>query len=225
MKITTLLLLFSSLLAACASPASKIPAAKPVETVQVSPTNKSNAAIKIVATKNIDALDYLTFAETFSNLPLDSQKQALIETNQALAINPNDLMHRMKLVMIYGLPSSMMPDSIKAQQLLQKVLQEDILANSQLAFANVLFDYLAAVNKPGKNSNGEPKRTDNLQQKNDALQLKLDATQQKLESAQQKLETAQQKLDELKKIEKSMGERDVTPKTEVLPKTKELPKK
>jgi TolA-binding protein len=205
MKKHILFLLFTSLLAACASTVSKTPATKPIETEQTSPTNKSTAAIKVVAIKSIDAIEYLTFAEDFSNLTADAQKQALAHTNQALTINPNDLLHRMKLVMIYGLPSSTIPDTMKAQQLLQIVLQEDILANSQLAFANLLFDYLAMVNKPIKTTIGEPKRADNLQQKNEALQTKLDATQQKLEAAQQK-------LDELRKIEKSMGEREALPK-------------
>jgi hypothetical protein len=209
MKNPFLLLLCASFLAGCVNTATQTPAtstvAKPIESAQTSPTNKSTAAVKVVAIKSIDAIEYLTFAEDFSNLTADAQKQALAQTNQALAINPNDLLHRMKLVMIYGLPSSTIPDSMKAQQLLQKVLQEDILANSQLAFANLLFDYLAVVNKPIKTTNAEPKRTDNLLQKNEVLQTKLDATQQKLEAAQQK-------LDELRKIEKSMGEREALPK-------------
>jgi hypothetical protein len=209
MKIFVILFLIC-FVAACAvqnkTAASKAPATKiPAEAVQTSPVNKSTATIKIAPSKNIDAIEFLNFAESFSNLSADSQKQTLIETNQVLAINPNDLLHRMKLVMIYGLPSSNLPDLPKAQQLLQKIMQEDILANSQLAFANLLFDHLTVANKLSKNGNGEPKRTDSLLQKNEALQQKLDATQQKLDAAQQK-------LDELKKIEKSMGERDIVPK-------------
>ncbi len=164
-----------------------------------------NSPVRVNPTKNGDATEFLTFAETFSNSSADLQKQALIETNRALALNPNDLLHRMMLVMIYGLPSSSLADTVKAQNLLQQVLQEGILANSQLAFANLLFDHLVAINKLTKLNNGDPKRLETLHQKNEALQIKLDATQQKLEAAQQK-------LDELKKIEKSMGERDVTPK-------------
>ncbi len=207
MKIPVILLC-ACLTAGCAVQANKTKN----ESVQTSTVNKSTAAVKIVPSKNIDAIEFLNFAETFSNLSIDSQKQTLIETNQVLVLNPNDLLHRMKLVMIYGLPSSMIADTIKAQQLLQKIIQEDILANSQSTFANLLFDHLAVVNKQAKNSNGEPKRLESLQQKNEALQQKLEVTQQKLEASQNKLEAAQQKLDELKKIEKSMGERDTAPK-------------
>ena len=187
-------------LTACANQAHQ-----PNEAIRTHPAIKATTAVKVNPSKNSDAVEFLTFAEDFSNLPADAQKQTLLETNQALAINPNDILHRMKLVMVYGLPSSSFADTAKAQQLLQRILQEDILAHSQLAFANLLFDHLLLANKPNKNSNGDPKRLDSLQQKNDALQQKLEATQQKLESAQQK-------LDELKKIEQSMGEREATPR-------------
>jgi hypothetical protein len=162
------------------------------------PASIQSTGVKVNPTKNNDANGFLAFAETFSNLTPETQKQELVETSQALALNPNDLFHRMKLVMIYGLPSSSLPDTTKAQTLLQQLLQEDILSNSQLAFAHVLFDYLVANNKLSKNNHDDQKRIDSLQQKNDALQLKLD--------------TAQQKLDDLKKIEKSMGEREIAPK-------------
>lgn len=213
MKNYFIILLCTSLISACVNSSTKTPvtktstvsAEKPIEGVQVSPSNKSTSAVKVVPIKMIDATEYLTFAEEFSNLTADAQKLSLVLTNQALTINPNDLLHRMKLVMIYGLPNSSLADTIKAQQLLQKILQEDILANSQLAFANLFYDQLNVINKNGKNGNSEQKRTDNLQQKNEALQTKLEITQQKLDAAQQK-------LDELKKIEKSMGERDAIPK-------------
>ena len=193
-KIRILLLLWACLAAACVSSKG-----------QPNEANKINPPVKLNPSKSVDAIEFLTFAETFSNLPAESQKQALIETNQALALNPNDLLHRMNLVMIYGLPSSTLLDTPKAQSLLKQLLIEDILANSQLAFANLLFDHLVVANKIAKNNNGDPKRLEGLQQKNEALQLKLEATQQKLEAAQQK-------LDELKKIEKSMGEREANPK-------------
>jgi hypothetical protein len=163
---------------------------------------KSNG-VKLNPTKVSDATEFLTFAEAFSNMPPDVQKQALASTNQALALNPNDLMQRMKLVMILGLPSSNLLDGPKAQSLLQTILQEDILLGTQLAYAHVLFDYLVAANKVSKNTHDDSKRVELLLQKNEALQIKLDA--------------AQQKLDDLKKIEKSMGERESLPK-EPMPK-------
>jgi hypothetical protein len=192
-KIYTIVALWACLATACVSPTTQ------------NGLDKMNPPVKVNPAKSVDATEFLHFAETYSNSPADLQKQTLMETSRALVLNPNDLLHRMKLVMIYGLPSSSLLDTPKAQNLLQQILQEGILVNSQLAFANLLFDHLVAINKATKMSNGDPKRLENLQQKNEVLQIKLDTTQQKLEAAQQK-------LDELKKIEKSMGEREATPK-------------
>ncbi len=212
MKINYLLLILclSFLISACVSPAAK-PNFEP----------KQGNGAKIVSTKTMDASELLSFAESYSNLPQEAQKLELGNTNQTLALNPNDLLNRMKLVMILGLPSSNFADTPKAQGLLQQLLQENILTNAQLAFAHVLFDYLIVVNKGGKND----QKHDALQQKNETLQLKLEATQQKLDAAQLKLEVAQQKLGELKNIEKSMGAREAVPKTEAAPKTEPIPKK
>ncbi|MGB7815971.1 MAG: hypothetical protein WBL28_06450 [Methylotenera sp.] len=164
----------------------------------VNSATKQGTGIKVNPTKNNDANEFLNYAEAFSNLSPEAQKQELAATHQALALNPNAISHRMKLVMIYGLPTSNLLDTPKAQNLLQQILQEEILSNSQLAFAHLLFDHLVASNKVAKNNRDDQKRVELLQQKNEALQLKLDA--------------AQQKLDELKNIEKSMGEREIAPK-------------
>lgn len=183
----------SLLLAACASNLHQ----QHVETKPVAEIKLANG-VKLNPSKDMDASEFLNFAETFSNAPLEAQKQTLIATNQVLVLNPNDLIHRMKLVMIYGLTSSNLADTVKAQNLLQQLLQENILANTQLAFAHMLFDHLIAMNKLTKNNHEDLKRSELLLQKNEALQLKLDA--------------AEQKLIELKNIEKSMGARDAAPK-------------
>ena len=199
MKISylSIILCLSVFISACVNPAAKLNA-----------DPKQGNGAKIVPTKTMDATELLNFAESYSNLPQEEQKLELGNTNQVLALNPNDLLNRMKLVMILGLPSSNFADTPKAQGLLQQLLQENILTNSQLAFAHVLFDYLIVVNKGGKSD----------QKHVDALQLKLEAMQQKLDATQLKLEAAQQKLDELKSIEKSMSGRETLPKTEVAPK-------
>ena len=216
------------LVTACVNPAVKQNAEPKLSTepkLNVEPKSsvepKQGNGAKLVPTKIVDATEFLYFAEIYSNMPQDAQKLELASTNQALALNPNDLLSRMKLVMILGLPSSNFADTPKAQNLLQQLLQENVLANSQLAFAHVLFDYLIVVNKGAKND----QKHDVLQQKNEALQLKLEAAQQKLEASQLKLETAQQKLDELKNIEKSMSGRESLPKIETPSKTEAAPKK
>lgn len=156
-------------------------------------------------TRSNDANEFLIFGDLYSNLPVDAQKQEFTAANLVLANNPNDLLQRMKLVMIYGLPSSNLFDGPKAQNLLQQLLQENVLSNSQLDFGHLLFDYLIAINKANKNNRDDQKRVESALQKNEALQVKLDATQQKLEAVQQQ-------LNELKNIEKSMSERELTPR-------------
>ena len=165
---------------------------------------KPSNGVKLAPIEANSASEFLKFAESFADLPTSSQKQVLTSTNQVLLANPNDLLHRMKLVMIYGLPSSSLQDSPKAQNLLQQILQENILLDSQQAFAHVMFDYLVALNKLNKSTHHDNKLLEQLQ-------LKLEATQQKLEASQQK-------VNELKNIEKSMGEREAAPKNEIAPK-------
>ena len=177
------------------------PSIEPKLNVETKPSN----GIKLAPTEANSASEFLKFAETYADLPTSSQKQALTSTNQVLLANPNDLLHRMKLVMIYGLPSSSLQDSLKAQNLLQQILQENILLESQQAFAHVLFDYIVAINKLNKSTQHHDKLVEQLQ-------TKQEAAQQKLEASQQKLEATQQKMNELKNIEKSMGERDAAPK-------------
>jgi hypothetical protein len=224
MKINYLLLVIciSLLTSACVNPAAK-PKPEPKFSAEAksSAEPKQGNGVKLVPTKTMDASEFLSFAESYSNLPQDAQKLELASTNQALALNPNDLLSRMKLVMILGLPSSSFVDTPKAQTLLQQLLQENILVSSQLAFAHVMFDYLIVANKVGKSD----QKHDVLLQKNENLQLKLETTQQKLDATQTKLEAAQQKLDELKNIEKSMSGREPLPKMETPPKTEVTPKK
>ena len=193
-----IILLVSVLIAACASPANK-PTSNPTELKQASETRT------IFSPKATDVNDYLAFAEEYANLLPEAQKQALTATNQLLAANANDLLQRFKLAMIYALPSSTLQDGQKAQNLLLSILQENHLTYTQTAYAHVLFDYVLALNKANKSGRDDEKRIESILQKNDNLQNKLD-------SAQQKLEAAQQKIDELKNIEKSMGQREVSPK-------------
>ena len=167
-----------------------------VETRPIIDPKPSNG-IKLAPTEANSASEFLKFSETYADLSASVQKQVLANTNQVLLANPNDLLHRMKLVMIYGLPSSSLADTPKAQNLLQLILQENILVDSQQAFVHVLFDYIVAINKLSKRSHQDDKLVEQLQSK--------------LESAQQKLEATEQKMNELKNIEKSMGERELVP--------------
>jgi vacuolar-type H+-ATPase catalytic subunit A/Vma1 len=179
------------------------PVVKPENGIKPNVVTKPSNGVKLAPNEANSASEFLKFAEDFADLSAPIQKQALTNTSQVLLANPNDLLHRMKLMMIYGLPSSSLADTPKAQNLLQQILQENILLGSQQAFAHVMFDYLVALNKLNKSTHNDDKLVEQLQ-------LKLEATQQKLDAAQQK-------VNELKNIEKSMGEREAAPK-EAVPK-------
>lgn len=168
-------------------------------------TSNIKAEIKPNAIKKVGVTEFLSYADDYANLPAEVQKQEFTTTNQALLIEPNDVFLRIKLIIIHGLPSSSLFDGAKAQNLLQQLIQENSLSNADLAFANLLFEYLTATNKANKNIKDDQKRIDSILQKNEVLQIKLEGTQQKLEAAQQK-------LNELKNIEKSMSERELTPR-------------
>lgn len=176
---------------------------KPAEAARA--VDNKSSLTSLNTTSNPQVSHYLSFADDFSNLTAEAQKQVQASTNQALAKTPNDIELRMRLVLIYGLPSSTLIDTAKAQSLLQQLLQESALPSEQLPFANLLFDYIVAANKASKTSREDQKRIETMQQKQEALQTKLENTQQKLEAALQK-------IDELKNIEKSMGQREVAPK-------------
>ncbi len=196
------LLAITLMFTACASTVPK-KNSKPVIDPIASCDSAQNSNLNSISPKIADTHVYLAFAEQFSNATLEAQKLSLANTQQFLTANPNDLLQRFKLAMIYSLPSSNFQDYAKAQNLLQAIIPEKNLTNAQLAFANLLFDHLIAINKAEKNNRNDEKRIDNILQKNDNLQSKLDASQQKLNSTQQKLdatqlklEAAQQKIDE-----------------------------
>ncbi|MGB4811726.1 MAG: hypothetical protein WBP13_04495 [Methylophilaceae bacterium] len=180
------------------------------------PLPNANKGLILPSIKNNDVNEWLAFAEQYANLTPDAQKLSLSNTNQALSVNPGDVGLRMRLAIIHGLPSSSLQDIPKAQYLLQNLLIENNLNNAQLSFTHILFDYVVASNKASKNSREDEKRQDvilqkneNLQNKLENLQQKFDMNQQKLDVTQQKLVAAQQKINELKNIEKTMGQRDL----------------
>lgn len=203
------------LISACASNPNK-PQPKATEGAAVNCDCNPNAALNGNTAKQMELAEALTFTEQFSNLSADAQKQLLIKANQTLAIQPTDLTNRFKIALMYGLPSSHVQDYLKAQTQLQSILQQPSITPGQTALARLLFDYVNTINKANKNSRDDERRIDNILQKNENLlnkleasQLKVESTQQKLDAAQQKLIAAQQKIDELKNIEKSMGQREV----------------
>lgn len=166
MIIRNLLLLLATLLLlnACADVPKKQPTAKvvPAETVAI----HSNTDIELL----------LDFAENFVELPLESQKKELAQASQ----NKQDINSKIKLALIYALPSSKLRDTAKAQILLDELVRDKTLGKAHRSLVSMLDEYM-----------------------NDSNKLTL-----KLRDEQKRGDTLQQQLDELKNIEKTMVDRD-----------------
>lgn len=149
----------------------------------------NNSGVKLGRLARQDhVVELLKFFEDYSNMTPEAQKKALNETNQVLATNKNDLIHRIRLAAMLALPTSRVRDMNKAQGLLLDLLQENNLNATDSALVSLLYEYTVFDNKQLQKYREESKKLDATQQKYDALE---------------------QKLNELKNIEKTMNERAV----------------
>jgi hypothetical protein len=155
----------------------------------------SNAAVKVMPAAEERLPLLLQFYETYSNLGQEAQKKAFNESLQALSINKNDLVHRIKMATMLAIPTSQLRDIPKAENLLQELMQDQNMAKLDLAFIGLLYEFTQESHK--------------LQQRFRDESKKLDMTQQRYELLQQKNDNLEQKLQDLKNIEKSLSERDI----------------
>lgn len=144
--------------------------------------------------------ELLTFYETFSEANIELQKSLIAELGKPHKDSLQNQIRQMKLAMAYGLPSSRVRDTAKAQSLLQELIQTHDQPMPDNALVYLLYEWLADTNKLLK------AKTDNK-----TLQQRIDTLQIKNEQLQQKYDALEQKLDALKKIEKTMGNRDSAP--------------
>jgi hypothetical protein len=150
--------------------------------------------LKTSTFKQNNVTELLAFIDSYSNLTPEMQKKVFTETNQMLAENKNNLLNRLKLATMLGLPSSRLRDNAKAQNLLQDILQENTLHPSDFALISLLYEYTTDYTKQLQKSREEIKKLESAQQKYEALELKN--------------KVLEQKLNELKNIEKTMNDRD-----------------
>lgn len=175
---------------------------KPQEKVTlVTKTEKIKKVEVSVDAKHDRINEWLLFIDHYSNDTLELQKKAFNETNRALADNKFDLTERVKLAIIFSLPSSRMRDLPKAQNLLQDLLQENSLNPNESALTSLFYEYVLDNIKQSQKNKDDLKKLDITQQK-------LDLSQQKLDALQQKYDALDKKLNDLKTIEKTISERD-----------------
>lgn len=150
--------------------------------------------LKASTSKQNNVIELLAFIDSYSNLTPEMQKKVFAETNQMLAENKNNLLSRFKLASMLALPTSRLRDNVKAQNLLQDLLQENTLNPSDFSLISLLYEYTTDYTKQLQKSREDIKKLESAQQKYEALELKNKALEQK--------------LNELKNIEKTMNDRD-----------------
>ncbi|NOS96884.1 MAG: hypothetical protein HOP25_00220 [Methylotenera sp.] len=180
------------------------------KSVSVNPIEISNV-VKLAPAKQERITELLAFSDSFSNLTLEAQKKYFADTSQALVENKNDLTQRIKLAIMYALPSSRLRDVTKAQNLLQDLLQENSLNPQEFAFTSLLYEYSVDNVKQTQKNKDDAKRLELVQQKYESSQQRYETLQQKNTTLELKNAALEQKLHDLKNIEKSIIDRDTKP--------------
>ncbi|PKO26154.1 MAG: hypothetical protein CVU35_00835 [Betaproteobacteria bacterium HGW-Betaproteobacteria-8] len=131
-----------------------------------------------------DYKSILAFSQEFPKLTQEAQRRELATLNQTAAYNAQS---KLLLAMAYGLPSSHLRDTAKAQTLLDEIAADKRLDEESLTLAAIMRDYIYELSKSTQKAKEEQKRAD---------------------ATQQKLDELQKKLDDLKNIEKTMVDRN-----------------
>jgi len=144
------------------------------------PETPKNSSPRTFDNQHATGSELLDYALRYSQLSAEAQKKEVTQLTQALAASKANMNIRMKAALVYGLPASHFRDQAKSRLLLEDLLHEKAIDSDTKALATILQDFLDENAKLLEKNKDEQKRTDSLQQK----------------------------LDELKNIEKTMGERD-----------------
>ena len=144
------------------------------------PETPVDSGTRIFNNQHVLGNELLEYAQRYSEFSAEAQKKEVSQVTQALTANKSNISTRMKAALIYGLPASRFRDQAKSQLLLEDLLHDKAIDANTKALATILQDFLNENAKQLQKNKDEQKRADGLQQK----------------------------LDELKNIEKTMGERD-----------------
>lgn len=143
-------------------------------------TPSNNNGITVLPTPLEVITPPIIACDSYSKLDTNEQKKQLSETQQVLAKNKQDLLHRVKLSCIYALPSSYAKDATKAHILLQQLKDDEALNNTDKAFINQLYMFNNENIKQQQKSRDDARALDVLTQKNETLEQKYNASEQKL---------------------------------------------
>lgn len=136
----------------------------------------------------------LEYATEYAKLNSAQQKLEFNDISSLANKDKLNIVYKLKLAVIYALPSSRLQDPVRANTLITDLLKTAHLHVNNEHFLFILRDYVADNLRLAQTTKDAQKRTENLQQKNEQL-------------LQQNIQL-EQKLEALKRIEKTMVDRD-----------------
>lgn len=160
---------------------------KPIDT----PQEKTVSPTKEVPTPQASMLDYIS---SFSKLSANQQKLEFNEVLSASQKDKNNVVLQMKLAIMYALPNSRIQDSNKALSMINELQKTNWMRPENEQIINLMREIAVASQRDNQKSKEDQKRIDSMQQKNEQL-------------LQQNIQL-EQKLEALKRIEKTMVDRD-----------------
>jgi hypothetical protein len=165
----------------CASQPTAVPSAESAQNSEsVNNSAANNGGVILSPTPAEVVLQPIVACDSYSKLDTNAQKKQLSETQQVLAKNKQDLMHRVKLACMYALPSSHAKEATKAHVLLQQLKDDDTLNDTDSAFINQLYLFNNENIKQLQKSRDDARTLETLSQKYETLEKKYDASEQKL---------------------------------------------
>lgn len=152
----------------------------------------TNAGIKFSPITHARTIELLDFIAIYPELTPETQRAFYMEVSQELLLHGNDLKLSIQQGAMLALPNSEVRDTTAAQTVLQTLLENKALNESDASLVKLLLTFTLDHNKQLSKVRDEAKKNEELKQKNKSLV---------------------QKLDDLKNIEKTMIERNTKTNT------------
>lgn len=163
--------------------------------MQPAKTTDKNQKSSFIFLERDDIKEILIFSHVYLNLDPLSQKKKYEEIKQSSINNAKNTTLKIQLATMLTLPSSQMKDSTMATSLLQELINNKSLSESELAYVETLNVFTNESIRQQQQTKDELKKSEVLLQKNELLQKKHDALEKK--------------LIDLKNIERKLIDRDI----------------
>jgi len=140
--------------------------------------NEKNTNYLFVAQDDIKKL--LSFNHDFINSDQVNQKKKFNEIKQESTKNPKDTTLKINLATMLSLPTSKMKDYSIAKDILEELVNDKSLTESEMTYVETLYAFTLESIKQQQQTKDELKKNELLLQKNESLQRKHDILEKKL---------------------------------------------